>query len=83
MHNASRGRPESIMNVQFTSYVQGQTQCSGIFRILNSKCVASQNGPRHTLKILQQMLQDFKSVSYNFGTLCIEGLIHFLYTIRR
>ena len=30
---------------------------------------------RHTLKILQQMLQDFKSVSDHFGTLCIKGLI--------
>ena len=29
---------------------------------------------RHTLKILQQMLQDFKSVFYYFGTLCIKGL---------
>ena len=29
---------------------------------------------RHTLKILQQMLQDFKSVSDHFGTLCIKGL---------
>ena len=32
---------------------------------------------RHTLKILQQMLQDFKSVSDHFGTLCIKGLIDF------
>ena len=30
---------------------------------------------RHTLKILQQMLQDFESVSDHFGTLCIKGLI--------
>ena len=29
---------------------------------------------RQTLKILQQMLQDFKSVSDHFGTLCIKGL---------
>ena len=29
---------------------------------------------RHTLKILQQMLQNFQSVSYNFGTLCIKYL---------
>ena len=29
---------------------------------------------RHTLKILQQMLQDFQSVSDHFGTLCIKGL---------
>ena len=29
---------------------------------------------RHTLKILQQMLQDFESVSDHFGTLCIEEL---------
>ena len=29
---------------------------------------------RHTFKILQQMLQDFKSVSDHFGTLCIKGL---------
>ena len=29
---------------------------------------------RHTLKILQQMLQDFKSVSDHFRTLCIKGL---------
>ena len=29
---------------------------------------------RHTLKILQQMLQDFESVSDHFGTLCIKGL---------
>ena len=29
---------------------------------------------RHTLKILQQVLQDFKSVSGHFGTLCIIGL---------
>ena len=29
---------------------------------------------RHTLKILQQMLQDFKSVSDDFGTLCIKGI---------
>ena len=35
---------------------------------------------RHLLKILQQMMQDFKSVSDHFGTLRIEGLIlHFLY----
>ena len=32
---------------------------------------------RHTLKILQQMLQDFKSVSDHFGTLCIKGLRNF------
>ena len=29
---------------------------------------------RHTLKISQQMLRDFKSVSDDFGTLCIKGL---------
>ena len=29
---------------------------------------------RHTLKILQALLQDFKSVSDHFGTLRIEGL---------
>ena len=29
---------------------------------------------RHTSKILQQMLEDFKSVSDHFGTLCIKGL---------
>ena len=29
---------------------------------------------RHTLKILQQMLQGFWSLSYHFGTLCIKGL---------
>ena len=29
---------------------------------------------RHTLKVLQQMLEDFKSVSDHFGTLCIKGL---------
>ena len=29
---------------------------------------------RHTLKILQQMLHDFWSVSDHFGTLCIKGL---------
>ena len=29
---------------------------------------------RHTLKILHQMLQDFKSVSDQFETLCIKGL---------
>ena len=29
---------------------------------------------RHTLKILQQMQQDFLSVSDHFGTLCIKGL---------
>ena len=27
-----------------------------------------------TLKILEQMLQDFESVSDHFGTLCIKGL---------
>ena len=31
---------------------------------------------RHTLKILQQMLQDFKSVTDHFGTLYIKGLRH-------
>ena len=30
----------------------------------------------HTLRILQQILQDFKSVSDHFGTLCIKGLKH-------
>ena len=29
---------------------------------------------RHTLKISQHMLRDFKSVSDDFGTLCIKGL---------
>ena len=29
---------------------------------------------RHTLKILQQMLQDFESVSDHFGALCMKGL---------
>ena len=29
---------------------------------------------RHTLKILQQMLRNFQSVFYHFGTLCIEYL---------
>ena len=29
---------------------------------------------RHTLKILQQMLKDFYSVSDHFGTLWIKGL---------
>ena len=29
---------------------------------------------RHTLKILQHLLQDFKSVSDHFGTLCINWL---------
>ena len=29
---------------------------------------------RHTLKILQPLLQDFKSVSDYFWTLCIKGL---------
>ena len=33
---------------------------------------------RNTLKILQQMLQDFQSVSYHFGTLCIKVLMHIL-----
>ena len=32
---------------------------------------------RHTLKILQQMLEDFKSVSDHFTTLRSKGLIHF------
>ena len=30
---------------------------------------------RHTLKILQHLLQDFGSMSRHFGTLCIKGLI--------
>ena len=30
---------------------------------------------RHTLKILQQMLQDIYSVSDQFGALCIKGLM--------
>ena len=29
---------------------------------------------RHTLKIFQQMLQDFQSVSGHFVALCIKGL---------
>ena len=29
---------------------------------------------RHTLKTLQQMLQDFQCVSDHFGTLCIKWL---------
>ena len=33
----------------------------------------SQNG-QNTLKILQQMLQNFQSVSDQFGALCIKGL---------
>ena len=33
---------------------------------------------RHTLKILQQMLQDFQSVFDHFGTLAIKGLIFHL-----
>ena len=33
---------------------------------------------RCTLKILQQMLQEFESVSDNFGTLCIKGIIKHL-----
>ena len=39
---------------------------------------------RHTLKILQQMLQDFWSLSDHFGTSCIKGLINsfeFLYLL--
>ena len=31
---------------------------------------------RHTFKILQHLLQDFKSVSDHFGTLCIKGLTY-------
>ena len=31
---------------------------------------------RHTLEILQQILQDFLSVSAQFWTLCIESLTH-------
>ena len=31
---------------------------------------------RHTLKILQQMLQDFESVSDHFGSLCINRLTY-------
>ena len=34
----------------------------------------SQNGETHTLKILQQILQDFKSMSDHFETLCIGGI---------
>ena len=30
-----------------------------------------------TLKILQHLLQDIKSVSDHFGTLCIKGLMTF------
>ena len=29
---------------------------------------------KYSLKIFQQMLQDFQSVSDHFGTLCIKGL---------
>ena len=36
---------------------------------------------KHTLKILQQMLQDFKSVSDHFGTSCIKGLKSVVYFI--
>ena len=36
---------------------------------------------RHTLKILQQMLQDFYSVSNRFGTLCIKGLSSLVLTL--
>ena len=32
---------------------------------------------RHTLKILQQMLQDFQSVSDHFWALCIKGYLSF------
>ena len=32
---------------------------------------------KHTLKILQEILQDFKSVIDHFGTLCIKGLRNF------
>ena len=31
---------------------------------------------RHTLNILQQMLQDIEYVSDHFGKFCIKGLIH-------
>ena len=34
---------------------------------------------RHTLKILQQMLQEYQSVSEHFGMLCIKGLSLVLY----
>ena len=40
---------------------------------LTLQWIMSQNG-QTTLKILQQILQDFQSVSDHFGTLCIEGL---------
>ena len=32
---------------------------------------------RHTLKILQRLLQDFKSVSGQFGVVCMKGLKYF------
>ena len=36
---------------------------------------------RHTLKTLQQMLQDFQSVSDHFTTLQSKGLITISYTV--
>ena len=38
---------------------------------------------RHTLKILQQMLQDFLSTSDHFGTLGINGLFFFILFIKQ
>ena len=38
---------------------------------------------RHTLKILQQMLQDFLSVSDPFGALCIKELTFLILLIRQ
>ena len=32
---------------------------------------------RHSLKVLQEILQDFKSVPDHFGTLSIKGLMTF------
>ena len=36
---------------------------------------------KHTLKILQHLLQDFESVSDHFGTLCIKGLMETKYIL--
>ena len=36
---------------------------------------------RHTLKILQHLLQNFESVSDHFGTLCIKGLTLFSHNL--
>ena len=39
--------------------------------LLNALCLKI---VRHTLKILQNLLQDFQSVSDLFGILCVKGL---------